>query len=1011
MTPDRRSLRKQNVSTVLFSLALIGCIIILLFLTYTSQQRIQDFALEQLRQDAEKRAMAVSYFYSERRNDLSSLAEQRALSTFFENQALGMSMQYGLRDSLFAMTEQLGKLINDHSLGVEKIFSRALFMNKDGTILAERSVQESKSDDLPGLSALRTGKRTDAEILVIGKGSNTQVIATIPYYFKGTYTGRIVGYIDTDAVYDYLLRTQSGSSKRTLAVASETGLLLYSIFGQAKGSTHGIERHFPEMQPGVTSRYSVSRDNGAGGEVIALKTPIPDTPFFLLTIAPTDEILSPLAPSQLVLFMAAVCFLILGGMFVVTRVNTRKFVLQARLDEAAKARRVLEEKNDLLQKEIQERLHAEESLRNSEKRFSTFMSHLPAVVFIKDQDGRLLFANEYLKEVFGWQDCIGKTTIELLPRELADRMLADDRKALSQGLQVVTETIRDASGVERVFETHKFPIRMSQDVTFLGGFSLDITERKLAEESLRESEEKYRSLFENMNQGVFYQNADGRLIDANPSALRMFGLTLQEFLGRTSFSKHWDVINEDGSPFPGDAHPSIMALRNGKPVKDVVAGVFNPQSNSYVWMVINAIPQYRSGETAPYRVFVTMHDITEHKRAEEDRMKLVQRLQQAQKEESLGRMAGGIAHHFNNMLGAVMGNLEMALIDLPRDGEVRTSIAHAMKASHQAAKISQLMLDYLGLSTGRRELIDLAVACREALLLLKASLPKKVHLRADFSGQDIVIRANALQVKQVLTNLVVNAVEAIGEAEGEITVDIRVASGAGIKASHFIPPDWKPKEEAYACLMVSDTGCGIDLGNLDKVFDPFFSTKFTGRGLGLPVVLGLVRAHEGAVMVESEPGQGSTFQVFWPLLTHQEPAYHREAEPVASLPTGGRRLVLLVEDEPLLRDLARQMLERLGYEVSTAADGAEAVEVFRREYKEISCVLLDLTMPRMDGWETLSALRALQPDIPVVLTSGYDEVRLMEDLHRERPQAFLHKPYRMKDLKEALTAAQKASGL
>jgi two-component system, cell cycle sensor histidine kinase and response regulator CckA len=1008
VTLDKRSLRKQNVYTVLFSLALIGCIIILLFLTYTSQQRIQDFALEQLRQDSEKRATAVSYFYSERRNDLSSLADQRALSTFFENQALGMSMQYGLSDSLFAMAQQLEKLIDEHRVRERKVFSRVLFLSSDGTILAQRSQQKPKSDDAVELSAALHGKGTDAEILLVADGNNTQVVATIPYFFKGASTGRIVAYIDTDAVYDYLLRTESGSSKRTLAVTGENGLLHYSVFGQTNGPIRVIERDFDSMVPRSIYRYTLPIQNGTGGEVIALKTPILDTPFFLLTVAPSEEILSVLASAQFLFLISTVCFLILGGVFMITRVNTRKFVLQARLDEAAKVQRVLEEKNELLEKEIRERLLVEESLRNSEARFSTFMSHLPAAVFIKDQDGRLLFANAYLKEVFGWQDCVGKTTIELLPRELADRMIADDTKALSRGLQVVTEIVHDACGAQRVFETHKFPIRMGQDVSFLGGISLDITERKLAEESLRESEEKYRSLFQSMNQGVFYQNADGELADANPSALRMFGLTLEDLLERTSASSQWDVIHEDGSPFPGEEHPSMMALRTGKPIKDVVAGVFNPQSESYVWMVINAFPQYHPGEASPYRVFVTMHDITDRRRSEEERMKLEQRLQQAQKEESLGRMAGGIAHHFNNMLGAVMGNLEMALIDLPQEREARTSIDQAMKASRQAAKVSQLMLDYLGLSTGRGEAIDLSVACREALLLLKASLPKKVNLRMEFPEQGVIIRANALQVKQVVTNLVVNAGESIGAEGGEVRIVVSVAPVDLIKASRFFPPDWKPKEEVYACLEVWDTGCGMDMGTLDKVFDPFFSTKFTGRGLGLPVVLGVVRAHEGVVLVGTKPGEGTTFRVLWPLLKHQLPQ-PAKSEQVAPLPIEGRRLVLLVEDEPLVRNMALQMLDRLGYAVTSAEDGVEALEVFRRQHKEIDCVLLDLTMPGMDGWETLSALRELRPDVPVILSSGYDEVQLMERLNREQPQAFLHKPYRMKDLEEALGLAQQGS--
>jgi two-component system cell cycle sensor histidine kinase/response regulator CckA len=511
-----------------------------------------------------------------------------------------------------------------------------------------------------------------------------------------------------------------------------------------------------------------------------------------------------------------------------------------------------------------------------------------------------------------------------------------------------------------------------------------------------------------MNQGVFYQDADGRLIDANSSALRMFGLTLEQFLDKTCDNLEWDLIHEDRSPFSCANHPSMMALRTGKPVTDVVAGVFNPQIGSYVWMVINAIPQFHSGETVPYRVFVTLHDITERKRAEEERMRLEQRLQQTQKTESLARMAGGIAHHFNNMLGAVIGNMELALLNLPQESLYRANIIEAMKASRRAAEISGLMLSYLGQTTGKKEPLDLERACKEVLSLLGASLPGKVRLQNEFPQLGPTILAVGVHIKQILTNLVLNAGEAIGEQEGTITVAIRVMAATEIGDARFFPSDWQPKAKNYACLSVSDTGCGLDSMILERIFDPFFSTKFAGRGLGLPVVLGLVRAHGGAIIVESQPGCGARFQALFPL-PEPELLPPRQEETLVSEPFEGQGLVLVVEDEPMLRDLAKTMLMRLGYLVITASDGMEAVEIFRVCKDEFRLVLLDLTMPRMSGWEALSKLRTLRPDIPVILASGYEEAHVMCGHHSELPQTFLHKPYQMKDLKEALGAVQKIS--
>ena len=218
--------------------------------------------------------------------------------------------------------------------------------------------------------------------------------------------------------------------------------------------------------------------------------------------------------------------------------------------------------------------------------------------------------------------------------------------------------------------------------------------------------------------------------------------------------------------------------------------------------------------------------------------------------------------------------------------------------------------------------------------------------------------------------------------------------------------DWKPKERSYACLSVTDTGPGLDAAANERIFDPFFTTRFTGRGLGLPVVLGLMRSYEGAITVESKLGEGTGFRVYFPISEQVELPLREEILAFPQIQGGG--LVLVVDDEPTIRDIARTMLEeRLGYKVITAGDGFEAVEIFRSRKDEFCLVLLDLSMPGMNGWETLSALRALRPDIPVVLASGYDEAQVMQGDHPDRPQAFLHKPYLTEDLREALAAAQR----
>ena len=370
-------------------------------------------------------------------------------------------------------------------------------------------------------------------------------------------------------------------------------------------------------------------------------------------------------------------------------------------------------------------------------------------------------------------------------------------------------------------------------------------------------------------------------------------------------------------------------------------------------------------------------------------------------------MAGAIAHHFNNQLQAVTGYLELAMDNLPPGNRSHADVVQALKASDKASEISSLMLSYLGQTSGNREPLDLSETCRRGLPMLRSAMPKGIVLDTDLPCPGPVVSANANRMQQVLANLIANAWEAFGEGKGTVRLTVKTVSLAEIPSGQRFPVDWQPQESPYACLEVADTGCGIANENFENLFDPFFSSKFTGRGLGLAVVLGIVRAHGGAVTVESEPGRGSVFRVFFPVSAQKAPRQPEKPDEAAEM--AGSGTVLLVEDDEMLCVLTEEMLTSLGFTVLAAKDGVEAVEVFRRHRDEIRCVLLDLTMPRMDGWETLAALRALRPDLPVVLVSGYDEARALQGEHPELPQAFLHKPYRMEELKAALSKAQKAA--
>jgi CheY-like chemotaxis protein len=273
-------------------------------------------------------------------------------------------------------------------------------------------------------------------------------------------------------------------------------------------------------------------------------------------------------------------------------------------------------------------------------------------------------------------------------------------------------------------------------------------------------------------------------------------------------------------------------------------------------------------------------------------------------------------------------------------------------------------------------------------------------LETDFPSPGPTSNANPSQIQQVLHNLVTNVNEASGAGRQVLRLSVKTVSVIDIPSTRRFPIDYQPQEKNYACLEVADTGCGIAEQDIEKLCDPFYSTKFTGRGLGLPVVLGIVRAHQGVLTVESRLGQGSVFRVFLPVSAAALP---KQPVPVAQAPKfAGSGTVLVVDDENSVRNAMSKAFKRLGFTVLVAVDGAEAVEIFQKHQTEIRLVLCDLTMPRMSGWETLAALRQITPGIPVILSSGYSEVQALAGQHAELPQAFLGKPYQFEELRDTV---------
>jgi PAS domain S-box-containing protein len=651
-------------------------------------------------------------------------------------------------------------------------------------------------------------------------------------------------------------------------------------------------------------------------------------------------------------------------------------------------------------RDITERQRMEKSVLESEQRFRTIAETIRDVFWMTTPDAsQMIYVSPAYETLWG-RSC---ESLYQASTSFLEAVHPDDQEVLvtlfrgyPEGNWDCEYRIIQQDGGIRWIHARAFPVRNeASEITRMIGTASEITEHKEVEEELRMSEERFSRFFRASPIGTSISLlSDGQFFDANDAFLRLFGYTREEVIGQNPFKLKTWANSEDRAKM-------VQILQEQGRIKEL-----EPQCLRKSGEIMDVLVSAEVMEVAGQQfVLALTHDITERKRAEAAKTRLEAENRQLQKAESLGRMAGAIAHLFNNHLAVVIGNLEMALMDLSGDALIRKDLIEAMRAARRSADVSGLMLTYLGHSTAKPELLDLSEVCRQNLSTLNDALPESIALKTDLLPSGPVVRANANQMQQVLTHLITNGWESIGHSAGTVTLASRILLASEVPESHLAPVDWKPAANLFACLEVTDTGCGTAEEDLTEIFDPFFTTKFTGRGLGLAVVLGTVKTWGGAIGVKSKKNQGSIFRVFLPLVTGELPRLSEKATQTRQMEPGGT--VLLVEDQDTVRNMAESMLKHMGYQVLAASCGAEAVELFSENPDRVSFVITDLTMPVMNGWETLTALRKIQPHIPVVLVSGHDEARVMAENYSKQPHVFLHKPYLKGDMEAAIEAALK----
>ena len=526
-------------------------------------------------------------------------------------------------------------------------------------------------------------------------------------------------------------------------------------------------------------------------------------------------------------------------------------------------------------------------------------------------------------------------------------------------------------------------------------------ERKLAADKLKRREEELKNrnefietIMNNQNFGIAVHNTEtNEVLYMNQAFEKVYGIKKENL-------KNLDDFFEQAYPDP-DYRREIVdmivpELLTGDPEKmrwENVPVHHSDGKTTYVTAANIPLP-------AQNMMISTAHDVTERVIAEQERRKFEEKFQQTQKLESLGILAGGIAHDFNNILMGILGNASMALMDLPENSPAQENLKNIELSAQRAADLTSQMLAYAGKGRFVIQPINVSKLINEIMHLIKASISKKAEIKLNMNEDIPFIKGDVNQIRQIIINLMTNASEALKDGEGIICVNSGVMKvDEDFDRTSFIGVD-ELIDQDYVYFEINDNGCGMDEDTKARIFDPFFSTKFTGRGLGLAAVVGIVRGHNGAIKVQSALKQGTTFTVIIPVTEFDAVKGAFDAKKDHSDSWKGSGVILLVDDEESVRKIAKRMLEKLGFSIILASEGNQAVEIFLDRKDEIDWIILDMKMLRMDGPQAFREILKLDADAKIILSSGYTESEAASIFEGEKPAAFLQKPYNLSKLQD-----------
>ena len=654
----------------------------------------------------------------------------------------------------------------------------------------------------------------------------------------------------------------------------------------------------------------------------------------------------------------------------------------------------------MLQEDIQRREDAEALLRASQQQLQGLMENSPNSIYVKDPEGRYVSVNRRYAQLHGRQreEFSGKSDFDLFPPDIAARMRMSDARVLSTGQPVELEDTFAVQGSTHTSIVHKFPLIDDEGTVHgLCGIATDISERKRAEAEIRENRRQLEAILGQLPGMAFRYAHDGQLtpVYISRGALGLTGHSARDFL-----EKHvslQDIVHLEDRERARDAVANAVKKRRSYEIEYRIID----RSGKIVWVLDRGQGVYNEDGLLLFVEGLAIN-ITQRKDAESEKLIVERRLLEGQKLESIGVLAGGIAHDFNNLLTGILGNANLASLDLPRTSPIQQNLRQIETASQRAAELCQQMLAYAGKGRFLIQRVELGTLVESTVPLLRASISKRATLKFQLQPALPTIMADPTQMRQIVMNLVINASEALNDEDGTISLStslIRPSAGF-FEGAVLTPPETAAD---FVQFEVSDTGTGMDPATLAKIFDPFFTTKFAGRGLGLAAVQGIIRSHRGGLKVRSVPDHGSTFTLLIPAST-PAPLEAIAARRATATPWKQTGRALVIDDEDHVLKVTGSLLQSCGLNTELARDGYEGIDLFRAHPADFDIVLLDMTMPRLSGEETLELLREIRPDVRVLFMSGYNRKEVVDTLAGVGPLGFIQKPFTLEALRENLQA-------